>query len=162
QSAADDSADGRADRHLTADTYVYCVVPCADGHTIVMSDTVAATVRAALLQHQMVEPGDTVVVAVSGGPDSLCLLHILSQLSGDLGIALHVAHLDPMLRGAESAAEAAFVDATARAWGLPATVVAADVPALARSTRMNLHQAARSARYHFLAGVAQVCSARAV
>jgi tRNA(Ile)-lysidine synthetase-like protein len=127
-----------------------------------MSQAVAATVRASLLEHQMLALGDTVVVAVSGGPDSLCLLHVLRDLAGELGIALHVAHLDHMLRGAESAADATFVAATAHAWGLPATVVAKDVRALAKSTRANLHQAGRVARYEFLADVAQACDARAV
>jgi tRNA(Ile)-lysidine synthetase-like protein len=123
---------------------------------------VAATVRASLLEHRMVEPGDTIVVAVSGGPDSLSLLHVLSELRGGLRIALHVAHLDHMLRGAESAGEAAFVASTAHAWGLPATVAAIDVRALAESARDNLHQAARVARYQFLSSVAQACGARAV
>jgi tRNA(Ile)-lysidine synthetase-like protein len=127
-----------------------------------MNQAVVVTVRASLQEHQMLAPGDTVVVAVSGGPDSLCLLHVLRDLAGDLGIALHVAHLDHMLRGAESAVDAAFVAATARAWGLPATVVAKDVRALAKSTRANLHQAGRVARYEFLADVAQTCGARAV
>jgi bifunctional protein TilS/HprT len=127
-----------------------------------MNDAVAATVRASLLQHQMIEPGDTVVVAVSGGPDSLCLLHVLSALADGLGMALHVAHLDHMLRGAESSADAAFVAATARAWKLPSTVVARDVRAVAQATRGNLHQAGRLARYEFLASVAQACGARAV
>ena len=46
-------------------------------------------------------------VAVSGGPDSVCLLHILVQLQNELDIKLHVAHLDHQLRGAESEADAA-------------------------------------------------------
>jgi tRNA(Ile)-lysidine synthetase-like protein len=127
-----------------------------------MNQAVAAIVRASLLEHQMLALGDTVVVAVSGGPDSLCLLHVLRDLAGELGIALHVAHLDHMLRGAESAADATFVAAIAHAWGLPATIVAKDVRALAESTRANLHQAGRVARYEVLADVAQARGARAV
>jgi tRNA(Ile)-lysidine synthetase-like protein len=67
-----------------------------------------------------------------------------------------------MIRGAESAAEAAFVADLARRWGLPATVEAADVPALARERRANLHAAARAARYTFLASVARSIGAQAV
>jgi bifunctional protein TilS/HprT len=120
------------------------------------------SVRATLAEHHMITAGETLVVAVSGGPDSLCMLHILHSLHADLGIALHVAHLDHILRGAESAAEAAFVATTAREWGLPATIAAVDVGALAKETHDNLHQAARDARYAFLAQVAHTVGARAV
>jgi tRNA(Ile)-lysidine synthetase-like protein len=122
----------------------------------------AAIVRASLVEHAIVSAGDTVLVAVSGGPDSLCLLHILYSLREDLGIALHVAHLDHMLRGDESAAEAEFVATTARVWGLSITATALDVRALAQSNHENLHQAARAARYRFLAQAARACGARAV
>ncbi|MCB0257991.1 MAG: tRNA(Ile)-lysidine synthetase, partial [Anaerolineae bacterium] len=54
------------------------------------------------------------MVGVSGGPDSLCLLHVLQHLAPQLGIGLHVAHLNHGLRGAESDADAAFVAETAR------------------------------------------------
>ena len=50
-----------------------------------------------------------VLVAVSGGPDSVCLLHILLSLREELGIKLYIAHLDHQLRGAESKADAAYV-----------------------------------------------------
>src|SRR3954468_24376362 len=110
----------------------------------------------------MIVPGAPVVVAVSGGPDSLCLLHALAQLRDDLGVALHIAHLDHMIRGAESAAEAMFVAELARAWGLPSTVEATDVPDRARAQRANLHAAARAARYSFLARVAHSIGAQAV
>src|SRR4051812_17327186 len=110
----------------------------------------------------MIVPGAPVVVAVSGGPDSLCLLHALAQLRDDLGVTLHIAHLDHMIRGAESAAEAMFVAELARAWGLPSTVEATDVPDRARAQRANLHAAARAARYSFLARVAHAAGAQAV
>ena len=73
-----------------------------------MSDLVSA-VRAALAVQHMLAGSAPVVVAVSGGPDSLALLHILHQLAPELGISLHVAHLDHQIRGAESAAESQFV-----------------------------------------------------
>jgi tRNA(Ile)-lysidine synthetase-like protein len=112
--------------------------------------------------HHMIAPGALAVVAVSGGPDSLCLLHALTQLRAELDFTLHVAHLDHMIRGAQSADEAAYVAALAREWGLPATIEATDVPALARSQRANLHAAARTARYRFLTRVAHSTGAQAV
>ncbi len=113
-------------------------------------DKVRATIHSCGLLHS----GETVVVAVSGGPDSLCLLHVLRQLQGELGIALHVAHLDHGLRGEESAADAAFVAELARDWGLAATVEAADVRAVQQAQRLSLEEAARYVRYAFLARVA--------
>ena len=126
-----------------------------------MSDPVLA-VRAALAAHRMLGGPAPVVVAVSGGPDSLALLHILHTLAPELGIGLHVAHLDHQIRGAESAAEARFVAQIAQAWGIPATLAARDVPAQAAAARANLHAAARAARYAFLAEVALATGAQAV
>ena len=119
-------------------------------------------VHAWITRQRMLAPGDTVVVGVSGGPDSLCLLHVLVRLREQLGIALHVAHLDHRLRGEESAAEARFVAQTARAWELPATVEAIDVRGQAQERHANLHQAARAARYRFLAATARAIAAHAV
>jgi len=110
----------------------------------------------------MMSPGDTIVVAVSGGPDSLCLLHVLRTLQDELNIRLHVAHLDHCLRGSEGAADAAFVADLAHAWGLPATVEAADVAAHRRARRLSLEEAAREVRYAFLARVARSVGARVV
>jgi len=123
---------------------------------------IADRVRAWIAQYRMIAPGDTLIVAVSGGPDSLCLLHLLAQLRDDLGFTLHVAHLNHMLRGDESLAEAAFVAATASGWQLPITITAVDVSAQAQQTHTNLHQAARVARYTFLAQTAQQLAAQAV
>ncbi|NWG18846.1 MAG: hypoxanthine phosphoribosyltransferase [Chloroflexi bacterium] len=120
------------------------------------------TVRAAIRQHRMVTPGPPVIVAVSGGPDSLCLLHVLADLRPELGCNLHVVHLDHRLRGAESAAEAAFVAETAARLDLPCTMDAVDVRALAARRRLNLHAAARLARYRLLARTALAIGAQAV
>jgi len=119
-------------------------------------------VREFITAHHMIATGVPVLVAVSGGPDSLCLLHALTQLREQLGVSLHVGHLDHMIRAAESADEAVFVADTARAWGLPCTIEATDVLALARAQRLNLHAAARMARYSFLARVARSIGAQAV
>ncbi|HEU4324754.1 MAG TPA: tRNA lysidine(34) synthetase TilS [Roseiflexaceae bacterium] len=101
------------------------------------------------------------VVGVSGGPDSLCLLHALAALRVD-GLRLHVAHLDHGLRGADGAEDAAFVARTAEGWGLAATVERADVAGFARGAGLNLHHAARVLRYRFLARVAVATGAAAV
>jgi tRNA(Ile)-lysidine synthase len=104
--------------------------------------------------HALLPPGEVVVIGVSGGPDSLCLLHVLHRLASLYHITLHVAHLDHQIRGAEAEADAAFVADLAAAWGLPCTIVARDVPAIARARKLALEEAARRVRYVFLAEVA--------
>ena len=102
------------------------------------------------------------VVGVSGGPDSLCLLHALNRLRDDYGIELHAAHLDHCLRAEESKEDAAFVARLAKEWGLPATVEARDVSCLARESKLAIEEAARQARYSFLAQVALAVGARRI
>ncbi|MDE2715495.1 MAG: tRNA lysidine(34) synthetase TilS, partial [Chloroflexota bacterium] len=106
--------------------------------------------------------GKRFAVAVSGGPDSLAMLYALHRLQDELGLALHVAHLDHGLRGQHSAADAEFVANTCAKLGVNCTVEAADVPAFQREHRMSLEEAAREARYGFLARVAEKVGAAAV
>jgi tRNA(Ile)-lysidine synthetase-like protein len=119
-------------------------------------------VRRAIQRHHLLVPGETVVVGVSGGPDSLCLLHVLRELSPELSLSLHVAHLNHHIRGEDADADAAFVAALAASWGLPATLGAADVPAFARAHKLAPEEAARRARYAFLARVAEQVGARTI
>ncbi|MDW8319685.1 MAG: tRNA lysidine(34) synthetase TilS [Anaerolineae bacterium] len=119
-------------------------------------------VEAALRRHRMAAPGEAVVVGVSGGPDSLCLLHVLHRLAPAWSLRLHAAHLNHGLRGDEADADADFVAATAAAWGLPYTVERADVAALAAASGASLEEAARHARYAFLARVAGRVGAHAI
>lgn len=130
-------------------------------YTIGMQDDLIAHVHAYILHHSLIAPGDMVVVAVSGGADSLCLLHVLHALAPALRCRLHVAHLDHALR-AGSDGDAAFVNQHAANLGLACTVERRDVAALARRRRASLETAARLARYDFLRGVAAATGAAAV
>jgi tRNA(Ile)-lysidine synthase len=127
-----------------------------------MHDVLTNRVGDFLAAQGLLGPDSLLVVAVSGGPDSLCLLHILAALSRSGGPRLHVAHLDHGFRGEQSAAESRAVAATAAAWGVPATLAHADVPALARAAREGSQAAARRARYAFLAAAARAQAAQAV
>ncbi len=95
------------------------------------------------------------VVAVSGGPDSVCLLHILMKLREELDIKLHVAHLNHQLRGAEAEADAQYVSHLACQLGIPATIEQRDIKAYQAQQRTSLEEAAREERYTFLAEVAR-------
>ncbi len=117
------------------------------------------TVLAYSVRHQLLPERGRVIVAVSGGADSLCLLHLLIRLCGPAKrypeTSLHVAHLNHMLRGETSEEEARAIKRLAESWGLPVTIGALDVPALARQEQRSLEEAARVARYRFLRAVAQ-------
>ena len=111
-------------------------------------------VKETIRKHSMLSSGDRLVVAVSGGPDSVCLLSVLHALSKEFDLALHIAHLDHMFRGAESAGEAAFVADLAKQLGIPSTIEAFDVPAFCRERGLSPQEGARTVRYGFLQQVA--------
>jgi tRNA(Ile)-lysidine synthase len=111
-------------------------------------------------KHRMFGEGDTIVVGVSGGPDSLCLLHLLKRLQEELGFDLHVGHVEHGIRGEESQADAAYVEALAREWELPIRVEYGDVPAYTVENKLAIEEAARRVRYSFLGRLAQELGAR--
>jgi len=120
---------------------------------------VLTKVKETIRKHFMTAPGDRVLVGVSGGPDSVCLLSVLHALSADLGISLHVAHLDHRFRGRESADEAVFVEGLAKRLGLPATIERFDVPAFCRERGLSPQAGAREVRYAFFARTADKAGA---
>ena len=103
-------------------------------------------------------PDETVVAAVSGGADSLCMLGALLALQSEQPELapgqIVVAHLDHGLRGEAGAADAAWVGAFAERLGLDCVAGQADVGVMARREHRSLEDAARRARYAFLRGVA--------
>lgn len=119
-------------------------------------------VRRFIKEHDLIRRNETVLVGVSGGPDSTCLLSILAELRSTLGLRLHVAHLNHLLRGAESDADAEYVSSTARDLGLPATIESQNVRAYQRQHGLSLEEAAREARYAFFARIASALNASTV
>lgn len=105
----------------------------------------------------------TLVVAVSGGPDSSALLYSLDRLRAQHRLQLQVAHLNHDFRGEEADADARFVASLAQELGLSVTVAKLDPQEYQRQRHISsFEQAARELRYAFLAGVAQEVGAAAV
>lgn len=106
--------------------------------------------------------GKTLLVAVSGGGDSLALLYALHQAQAEFDLRLCGAHLNHTLRGADSDADSAFVAATFRRLDIPYTLQRADVAAYRRAHKLSMEDAARRVRYAFLADAAARHAAHAV
>jgi tRNA(Ile)-lysidine synthase len=104
-------------------------------------DRVAATIA----RYRMFEPGQKVGIAVSGGADSVCLLHVLRELAPHWDLRFRVLHLNHKLRGAESDNDAAFVRDLASELGFESVIREASLSAVSG----NLEEAAREARLAF-------------
>lgn len=98
--------------------------------------------------------GATIIVAVSGGADSLVMLTLLHELQGEYGYDLHVATFDHQLRGDEGRADTEFVSDFAAELDIPVSIGTESVKQLAASDKVGLEVAARQARYTFLTQVA--------
>ena len=121
-----------------------------------------ARLKAALERARFIGDDRLLVVAVSGGPDSLALLHSMLSLKENAGLRVHVAHLNHNFRE-EAEEDARFVATVARQLDLPATVEKADPLAYQREMKISsFEEAAREVRYSFLARVVRDTRAAAV
>lgn len=102
----------------------------------------------------LVQPGEGILVGLSGGPDSMALLHLLLQVAPVLRLRVAAAHLDHGMRR-ESADDAAFVRRLCDDWRVPLVVERRDIPALACRHRRGLEETARDQRRAFLQAAAQ-------
>ena len=105
-------------------------------------------------KHHMICDGDTVVVAVSGGADSMCLLHFFNKFSSKLNINVICAHVNHGIRGAEADSDEAFVREFCEKNGIKSVFAHFDVPGISESTKESLEQCGRRLRYDFFS---QVC-----
>ena len=101
-------------------------------------------------QHELLEAGSTVVAGVSGGADSVALLHILKALEERLSITVAAAHFNHRIRGESADADEAFVKALCERLSVPLLCGGADVLKAAKEEGKTLEQAARDLRYAFL------------
>ena len=105
------------------------------------------TVKETILTEQMLQQGDRIAVGLSGGADSVALLHFLKEMRGEWELTLTACHINHTLRGAESDRDEAFVRELCRQWNIPLTVVREDVAGLAKEWGLSVEEAARKVRY---------------
>lgn len=125
-------------------------------------EKVIGKIKDYIRRYRMIDPGDLVIAAVSGGPDSLALLHILRALQSELAFRLHVAHVDHCLRGRQAEEEADWVQKTAQEWGIPCTVTKIDVSAIAREKRLSIEEAGHFARKKYFLDLMQRIGAQKI
>lgn len=101
-------------------------------------------------KYHMLYPGDRVAVGVSGGADSVCLLHLLWCLKEELHIELKAVHVHHGLRGAEADRDAAFSKEFCRQLGVPCEVTEIHADAEAKAQGISVEEAGRNARYRIL------------
>ncbi len=98
-------------------------------------------------KYGMICYGDSIVAGVSGGPDSMCMLHILIRIKDEYNLSIFAAHLNHQFRGKEADEDALYVKNICNAWGIPAFIKVFDVPAYAKETGLSSEEAGREIRY---------------
>jgi tRNA(Ile)-lysidine synthase len=113
------------------------------------ADSLFGRFREFIHRFGLIERGQKIVVAVSGGSDSVVLLDLLDRLKGESNLTLAIAHFNHQLRGADSDGDEAFVRALGGERGLECYVQGANTRSLAESRKLSLEECARDLRYEF-------------
>jgi tRNA(Ile)-lysidine synthase len=114
---------------------------------------------ATIERNGLISPGDVVLVAISGGPDSVALLEGLLRVRKRLSFSVCAAHLNHRLRGAEGDEDERFVRNLAQKWGLPLIAEARHVKRIQQRRGGSIEEVAREVRYAFLRKAARKCRA---
>lgn len=126
-------------------------IKAKEGRDCIMLEQVRTTIE----KYSMLAPGDRILTGVSGGPDSVALLHVLKSLSRELGFEITVAHLNHSLRGQDSLDDASFVRYLAEHLELPVIIESADVSKYVADHGLSMQEGAREVRYRFFENTAR-------
>ena len=117
-------------------------------------------VKAFIEENRLLQYGDAVIVALSGGADSVTLLHILLSIRDEYRLTLRAAHLNHGIRGEEARRDEAFAEELCGAWNVPLDVRHADIPSLARQSGKSEELCGREERYRFFDELSAMHGAR--
>jgi tRNA(Ile)-lysidine synthase len=104
-------------------------------------------VRKTITQNNLIEKGEHIVIGVSGGPDSVCLLSVFQELAEEWELTLHAVHVNHQLRGEKADEDQRYTEELCRRFGIPCHVFYYDVKALAAEQKVSVEEAGRMARY---------------
>ncbi|MCS6104787.1 tRNA lysidine(34) synthetase TilS [Clostridium botulinum] len=102
-----------------------------------------------IVDNNLIKSGDKILVALSGGPDSLCLLNILKELREELDIEIGAAHLNHLLRGEDAFKDEEFVISTCKEMNIPYYVKRVDINKYSKEHKLSSELAGRNVRYGF-------------
>ena len=115
-----------------------------------MVEQMAGQVRKYIESYGLIQTGDLVVVGLSGGEDSVCLLSVLGELSKDMHFFLEAVHVNHGIRAGQADEDQEFCRRLCAGWGIPFQAVRVDVPQEAARRGQSLEEAARQERYRVL------------
>jgi len=115
-----------------------------------------------IVEKELLKKGDTVVLGISGGPDSICMLSLFLRLREEWDLILIPVHINHMLRGEDSARDALFVSEFCRQNGLEYVSVERDVSGMAVKWKMSIEEAGRRIRYDLFRSVAKDNNSRCI
>ena len=114
------------------------------------NDAITNRIKNTILKHQLISEGDSVLVALSGGADSVCMLDLLVNLKEELNIKVAAAHLNHMIRGAEADRDEAYAAELCTKLSVPFFAERVNVPEISEKYGISEELAGRNARYDFL------------
>lgn len=115
-------------------------------------------VRETIKEHNLIEKGEHIVIGLSGGPDSVCLFNVLTELSGEMSLTLHPVHVNHKFRPGAAERDQAYAENLCRKAGLECRSFEVDCTRLAGELRMTSEEAGRKARYDAFFNVAKEIS----
>jgi tRNA(Ile)-lysidine synthase len=112
-------------------------------------------IRHTIETYSMIDRGDNILLCVSGGTDSIAMLHAFCAIAKDMEIRLFLAHMNHSLRGYDSNKDQSYVENTAKQFHLPLVVQKANTKEFSKSHKLSIEDAARRLRYNFFIDTAQ-------
>jgi len=119
-------------------------------------------IKETILREELIQIGDKVIIGISGGPDSVCLLHVLASLKDEYQLTIYGAHLNHNFRGIESQLDAHYVSQLCENLNILCFIKSVDVAQFASANGLTFEEAGRKVRYEFFEEVSEKVGANKV